>query len=226
MNTNETITDTDDDFRKLPGVWFKSKYPEVFKKHKDAVELASTKEGVFSVRAINEDFLADTIGHLGNPKSPTVYVSREERFYRYDPKSGIFMPVSENQILADLSTLIHECAQVCQKKGFCDTTSLSFQLSKAGQLSGVIKKAKGLLHVSEDYFDSNIEEYISCSNGMLRLLDMELIPFNADFRRRNKLSVPYETNAKCPMFLDTLIHPESITSTINCEINKQVFFMV
>ena len=205
MTTNNTAANGDDDILKLPHFWFRKKFPEVFKKHKEAIEMTSTKESVFSAHALNEDFIAETIGHLGNPISPTVYVSREERFYHYDSSCGIFMPVSENQILTDFSSLLHECAQECSKQGFCDTTSLRFQLSKAGQLNGVIKKAKGLLHVSEDYFESNIEDYISCSNGMLRLSDMELIPFSADFRRRNKLSVPYDPNAMCPVFLETLM---------------------
>lgn len=204
---NETNENKDDmDFQKIPKFWFKRKFPEVFKKHGEAVEQKTTKNAEYIVTALNEDFLAETIGHLGNPKSPAVYVGREDRFYRYDEATGIFAPLSENQILSDFSTLLQKCADECAQKDFCDTTSLRFQLSKAGQLQGVIRKAKGLLCVTEDYFNSNIEEYIACKNGMLRLSDMTLLAFSPEFRRRNKLSVLYVPDAQCPMFLNTLMH--------------------
>jgi P4 family phage/plasmid primase-like protien len=42
---------------------------------------------------------------------------------------------------------------------------------------------------------------------MLRLSDKTLLPFSPTYRRRNKLAVPFDPNAKCPLFLDTLMHP-------------------
>lgn len=188
----------------LPQIWFKIRFPEVSKKHGEAIEIYMVK-GVIIPRTINEEFLAEALGHCGNPEAPTVYVTREQCFYRYNQQEGIYVEVSENQILTDLSSLLNECAKRCHRPGFCDTTSLHFQLSKAGQLNGVIRKAKGLLNVSEDYFDSTIESLIACKNGMLRLSDMQLLPFSADFRRRNKLSISYDPSAQCPQFLDTLM---------------------
>lgn len=195
----------DTDYTKIPTVWFRRHYPDVFKKYADALEQKTTKDGEYIVTALNEDFFAEIIGHLGTPKSPSVYVGREDRFYRYEQEIGIFVPLSENQIVANFSTLLQRCADECHKKGTCDTTSLRFQLSKAGQLQGVIKKAKGLLCVAEDFFNSNVEEYIACRNGMLRLSDMELLPFSPDYRRRNKLSVTFDPKSQCPTFIDTLM---------------------
>ena len=154
---------------------------------------------------MNEDFLADVLGQLGNPQSPIVFAAREDRFYRYDSDVGIFMSVSENEIVALLSALLQQCANECDQSKLCDTKTLRFNLSKAGQLRGVIVKAKGLLKVSDTYFITNIEDYVACKNGMLRLADMQLLPFDAKYRRRNKLSVAYDPDAKCPLFLDTLM---------------------
>lgn len=191
---------------KHPLLWFKQYFPELFTKYGGKVaDVIPRKDGVYYVHQLNEDFLAETLGQLGNPKSPTIYVGREDRFYRYEPKSGIFMPVSESQLLAELSSLLQRCAEECEQKGFCDTTSLRFTLCKSTQLRGVIIKARGLLRVPETYFDASVEDYLACKNGMLRLSDMQLMEFSPDYRRRNKLSVAYDPNAQCPLFLDTLM---------------------
>lgn len=188
----------------LPNNWFSLTFPDVYKQYGDAVKL-TTKGEIICVLAINEDFFASTLGQLGNPESPTVYVTREDRFYTYDPTVGIYVSKSENQIINELSRLLQQCADACNKKGICDTSSLRFNCSRSGQLAGVIKKAKGQLHVTEDYFVNNVQDYVACDNGMLRLADNVLMPFSANFRRRNKLSVKYDANATCPLFLGTLM---------------------
>jgi putative DNA primase/helicase len=188
----------------IPIIWFRQKFPEVYEKYGDAVKMAPKGDAI-SVISIYEDFFAATLGHLGNPNSPTVFVTREDRFYSYDPALGIYVSKSENQLINELSALLQQCADECNEKGICDTSSLRFSCNKSGQLSGVIKKAKGQLHVTEDYFANNLEKYIACDNGMLNLDDNVLMPFSANFRRRNKLSVKYDPNATCPLFLDTLM---------------------
>jgi phage/plasmid-associated DNA primase len=52
-----------------------------------------------------------------------------------------------------------------------------------------------------------LTEFIPCANGILRVSDKKLLPFGPAFRRRNKLAVPYDTDAKCPLLLDTPIRP-------------------
>lgn len=74
-------------------------------------------------------------------------------------------------------------------------------------MNGVLKKARGLLPASADYFSSDLTKFIPCANGMLRLEDKNLLPFSPTFRRRNKLAVPFDPSAKCPLFLDTLMRP-------------------
>jgi hypothetical protein len=40
---------------------------------------------------------------------------------------------------------------------------------------------------------------------MLRLVNKTLLPFSPAYGRRNKLAVPFDRNAKCPLFLQTLM---------------------
>ena len=42
---------------------------------------------------------------------------------------------------------------------------------------------------------------------MLRLSDKKLLPFSPTYRRRNKLAVPYDPHAECPLFHNTLMCP-------------------
>ena len=107
-------------------------------------------------------------------------------------------------LLAYLSKLLFECVRQCPQK--CDTKSLKFRFRDAANLSGVLRKARGLLAVPQDFFATDVR-FIPCANGMLRLEDRVLLPFSPSYRRRNKLAVAYDSEAKCPLFLDTLMKP-------------------
>ena len=49
----------------------------------------------------------------------------------------------------------------------------------------LLKSGKGYVgSQKENYFDTNLEEYIACKNGMLSLADRQLLPFNPKYRRR------------------------------------------
>jgi P4 family phage/plasmid primase-like protien len=106
-------------------------------------------------------------------------------------------------LLTRLSRLLFDCARAC--KGNCETTSLEFRFRDAANLSGILRKARGILAVPQDFFSANLTEFIPCANGMLRLSDKELLRFSPSYRRRNKLAVPFDSSAKCPLFLDTLM---------------------
>src|SRR5262245_3673020 len=99
----------------IPCRWFDQKFPEVCKKHGLALN-ETTQQGIISVKGLNEDYLAETIGQLGNPDAPTVYVTAEGRFYTYEPPQGIYVVTSEECIITRLSTLLHECANACERR--------------------------------------------------------------------------------------------------------------
>ena len=88
----------------------------------------------------------------------------------------------------------------------CNTKSLEFRFRDAANLSGVLRKARGILAVPPDFFATDVK-FVPCANGMLQLEDNTLLPFSPSYRRRNKLAVAYDPKASCPLFLDTLMRP-------------------
>ena len=98
-----------------------------------------------------------------------------------------------------------ECARQCRKH--CETQALEFRLRDSESLNGVLKKGRGLLEVPPEFFSTDLTEFIPCANGVLRLSSKTLLSFAPAYRRRNKLAVPYDPRAKCPLFLDTLMRP-------------------
>src|SRR6185369_15449487 len=157
------------------------------------------------VRDLNEDFFAATLGEEGSPEEPIVYISDEGAFWGYSKREGVFIEQDENVLRTRLSKLLLDCARECQSTE-TDTTSLMFQHRNAAKARGIFDKARGYLHQTSDYFSTNLTDYLPCANGMLNLKTRQLEPFNPNFRRRNKLGVPYDPSAKCDqLFLDTLV---------------------
>jgi putative DNA primase/helicase len=189
-----------------PSDWFAVRYPKLAAVYGPAVLVGNGEEDAPAmVKDLSEDFLAATLGEMATPESPTVFVPQEERFYRYEPDAGIFVEIRENRLLALLSEVLLACGRDCASN--CDTTNLLFRLRDTANLRGVVQRARGLLEVTTGYFESSLRDYIACRNGMLRLADLELLPFSALYRRRNKLMVDYVRGATCPLFLEVLMRP-------------------
>jgi putative DNA primase/helicase len=186
-----------------PAQWFAKKFPSLLDEHGTAILEETDKAGIVTAKDIGEDFFAATLGENGSPDAPTVFVPTEEKFYTYLPGEGVFIFQREPVLLARLSRLLLECARACRDG--CETKTLEFRFRDAANLSGVLKKARGLLEVPHDYFASDLTKFIPCDNGMLRLDDKTLLPFSPAYKRRNKLAVRFDAAAKCPLFLDTLM---------------------
>jgi P4 family phage/plasmid primase-like protien len=186
-----------------PAQWFANKFPSLPDEHGAAILEETDKAGIVIAKDIGEDFLAATLGDKGSPDAPTVFVPTEVKFYTYLPGEGVFIFQREPVLLAHLSRLLLKCARDCRDG--CETKTLEFRFRDAANLSGVLKKARGLLEVPHDYFASDLTKFIPCANGMLRLDDKILLPFSPAYKRRNKLAVRFDAAAKCPLFLDTLM---------------------
>jgi putative DNA primase/helicase len=187
-----------------PDDWFAEKYPEVAEKYGDAIGLKINREGKLVATEISDDFFAGILGHDGTPAAPIVYVVEEDTFYGFAPESGIYLPVTERAIAGRLSRLLLECIRNCETDVILQ--ALEFRLRKTAALKSVVERAKGLLE-STGFFKPASSEHVACANGILRLSDRILVPFNSSFRCRNKLSVNFDPGAKCPIFLDTLMRP-------------------
>jgi hypothetical protein len=158
------------------------------------------------VKDISEDFVAATLNEQSRPESRTIFIPIEQKFYSYSPSDGIFLHQREANLLTGLSRLLLNCAEDCDK-GPIDVSALKFRLRDSKKLTGVLKKAQGILAAGDDFFTTALTEFIPCANGMLRLSDRELLPFSPAYRRRNKLAVDFKAGAKCPLFLETLMQP-------------------
>ena len=185
-----------------PAQWFAKKFPSLAGEYGTAI-LEETKDEIVAAKDICEDFFAASLGHNGSPDAPTVFAATEDKFYTYTPADGIFTHQREPVLITRLSRLLLDCARDCQVG--CDTKTLEFRFRDSANLSGILKKARSLVAVPHDFFASNLAEFIPCANGMLRLDDKTLLPFNPSYRRRNKLAVPFYPAATCPLFLDTLM---------------------
>jgi putative DNA primase/helicase len=186
-----------------PAQWCAERFPTLADEYGEPISEEADKRGIVSARDIGEDFFAATLGEKGSPAAPTIFLPTEEKFYTYAPSEGIFAHRREPTLLAQLSRLLLDCARAC--KDTCETRTLEFRFRDSANLSGVLRKARGLLEVAHDFFSTELTEFIPCANGMLRLKDKTLLPFNSSYRRRNKLAVAYDPTAKCAMFFDVLM---------------------
>jgi P4 family phage/plasmid primase-like protien len=188
-----------------PAQWFNEKFPKLYDQFGEAILEGRNGDGLVVARDIGEDFFAATLGDDGSPDAPTIYLPTEEKFYTYLPTDGIFVHQRDPVLQARLSRLLLYCARECRDG--CETKALEFRFRDSQNLTGILKKARGLLAEPHDFFSNDLTEFIPCANGMLRLSDKTLLPFSPTYRRRNKLAVPYDHDAKCPVFLDTLMRP-------------------
>jgi putative DNA primase/helicase len=188
-----------------PSQWFSAKYPKLADQFGEAVLEETNKNGIV-VKDLNEDFLAATLSDKGNTDAPTVFAPTEGRFYRYSPEEGIYTLARESVLIAEWSQFLLACARAT-RSAVCDTKGLEFRLRDTTSLNGVLRKARGLLEVPDDFFSADLTKFIPCNNGMLRLDDNAVLPFGSSYRRRNKLAVTFDPYATCPIFLDTLMHP-------------------
>jgi hypothetical protein len=202
VTTSMTLPDT-------PNGWFAAKFPKLPEQYGEAVMEGfppGKDEGQLPyVQDVSEDFLAATLGDSGTAATPTVFMPSENRFYTYRAEMGIYGEAREARLTAELSNLLLACARDCAKK--FNTANLMFKFRDTGNLRGAIERARGLLEVPQEYFENDLQTYIACRNGMLRLADRELLPFAPAYRRRNKLAVDYDPAAGCPLFLDLLMRP-------------------
>jgi putative DNA primase/helicase len=189
-----------------PTAWFAAKFPKLRDQHGEAVfEVWPKEDGERYVKDLSEDFLAATLGEIGSPATPTIFAACEDRFYTYSPNDGIFCETREPVLSSRISGLLLECARACVGK--IDTKNLEFRFRDSGSIKGVLARARGLLEVPVSFFETDLMEFVPCSNGMLRVSDKQMLSFGPQYRRRNKLAVPFNPAATCPLFVETLLAP-------------------
>src|ERR1035441_2255228 len=61
-------------------------------------EAEMTEAPAIQLLDLNEEFWALTVGPLGSPETPTVFVASEDQFRRYNKTKGIYEPISESTV--------------------------------------------------------------------------------------------------------------------------------
>lgn len=187
-----------------PDEWFDQQYPKLAKKYGAAALVQTPKDSkaLPYVKSIGEDFLAATLGTEGSPEEPTVFLPVEDKFYKYVPVDGIYRQKSPMDLEGMFSAIILECQRACLEY---DVRNLHHR--KSSILAGVSRRAKAILKGADDFFDATVKDYIACRDGMLRVADLQPVPFSPTFQRRNKLTINFVPGAKCDRFLNDLMRP-------------------
>jgi hypothetical protein len=90
---------------KSPNQWLKQKYPKVYEKHGEPLNIGKTEQADY-VKEIDDDFFGALLGDLGHSDAPTVRLTG--RFYTYNKDSGIFEKESDGAIEARISALLKQ----------------------------------------------------------------------------------------------------------------------
>lgn len=188
-----------------PNEWFDHYFPTLKAKYGPAAWEKHRKEDLPLVAAINEDFISATLGLDGSPDEPTIHLPIEDKFFKYEPADGIFRLKEPEQLEGLYSHMLKDCGKACA--GAFDVSNLMFSLRKSSKMVGVSRRAKATLHESDEFFDATVKEYIACKNTMLRVSDLQPMPFAPGYHRRNKLGIDYVPGATCERFLNELMRP-------------------
>ena len=93
--TGEWTTGTPDIHTGSVRQWFAKKFPLLPSEFGDAVLEEYDKHKRLIVCDLCQPFLAATLGELGMPAAPTVFVPAENRFWAYSPDEGVFIEIRD-----------------------------------------------------------------------------------------------------------------------------------
>ena len=146
---------------------------------------------------INEAFWA----HLIARENQIIHEAEEERFYLYNPLNGCWERKSTHALKNILSARIRRAQ--AEWSNYPTLTRFDTEHNRRDVLSllrGVVDKV--------DFFVSR-PPAIHSGNYMLVFKNGSVIPqaFAPEFRSRNQLTVSYDSESRCPRFLNELLVP-------------------
>jgi P4 family phage/plasmid primase-like protien len=151
---------------------------------------------------LNDDFWAHSVGLLGNPEHPIVFVPSENQFRLYNPQDGIYEPIPQSKVVSQILANLELCAEFLPPR----VQIASFLALKNRQrLKSVVDRARDLLAVDDDYFDDGKPFQIPLLNGVLQLDPLKFHAHHPIRALRETLPVKYEPEAKCETFLDCFL---------------------
>jgi P4 family phage/plasmid primase-like protien len=186
-------------------------YPDIAKVFDAFIEdqLNPQDSHSLELRDLNDDFWALTLGILGNPEEPVVYVATESQFRHY--QNGLYQPIHEATLTGLLLTGLEQCFATAPKSLRYSTT---VPLKNRQRLKSVLERAKDLLAVDQSFFRDQQPYHMAFQNGVLNFDTMAFAPLSPTYPLRKTMPVKYEPDAKCDLFLSTflaqVLSPEDI----------------
>jgi len=145
-----------------------------------------------------DDFWALTIGPLGSPHHPVVFVASEDQFRRYNQTTGIYEPLSESSVTSAILGSLELVAEFLPRR----VESGSFLRLKTRQrLKSVVDRAKDLLTVDDDFFQDRQHMHLALSNGILQIDNGTFNGSDPGRPVRETLPLKFDQEAKCNLFL-------------------------
>lgn len=150
-----------------------------------------------TVTAINQAYWAGQ----SQAEHIQLYEPLEEVFYRYNPESGLYSPISEDLLKQEVSMRILEVSRELKMPSL-ETKRTNATLNHVlAQLRGIAEK-KGAFNGAKNYVHLANCMIVFGDNG-----EMTPEPFSPDFYSRNQSPIPYDEKAKCPRFENELLNP-------------------
>jgi P4 family phage/plasmid primase-like protien len=151
---------------------------------------------------LNEEFWALTVGPLGSPENPTVFVASENQFRRYNKTKGVYEPISESNVTSGILGNLELCAEFLPRRV---QLSSFLALKNRQRLKSVVDRARDLLVVDEDFFQDREHLHLAFSNGTLQI-DTGKFQLSDPARPvKESLPLTYDPKAKCEIFLGSFL---------------------
>jgi phage/plasmid-associated DNA primase len=166
-------------------------------------EAEMTEEPSIQILDLIDEFWALTVGPLGNPEHPTVYVASENQFRRYNPAKGIYEAMPESTVTSGILANLELCAAFVPRR--VQLRGL-IALKNRQRLKSVVERAKDLLVVDDDdFFQDRKHMRLAFQNGVLEIENSKFHLSDPGRAVKETLPLKYDPEAKCDLFLRTFL---------------------
>jgi hypothetical protein len=156
------------------------------------------KKGVPTFDGLNEPYWAGLHAH----RHTELFEPMEKTFYRYDPDTGLYTPVTSDTIKTEVGDMLLE-----HGRSGCDFGDAFIAERTDRQQGAIVNQLRGIVE-KRDAFTKR-PQAIHLANGMIVFTDgvPNLVSFSPKFRSRNQSPIAYDPAATCPRFLGELVDP-------------------
>jgi P4 family phage/plasmid primase-like protien len=165
-------------------------------------EAEMTEAPSIQILDLIDEFWALTVGPLGNPEHPIVFVPSENQFRRYNPAKGTYEPIPESTVTSAILANLELCAEFFPHRvkwaGFLNCKNRQ-------RLKSVVERARDLLVVEDDFFQDRKHMRLALQNGVLEIDNSKFHPSDPGRAVKETLPLKYDPEAKCDLFLRTFL---------------------